>query len=272
MRTRAVWADQFVLYGWQESHSAIVPLKVRVSDGDEPEWIEPKRRFHGEPRYWMPSGSVEPRRVHRTVSRRLYGWRFRMESMDTWDMFDRMSRSQHCEWRDGVLGPYLSESDEQWLLSKGDVLLQRWTDGDGRRTVSPWRRERGTRNRGWGPIAFIREVMSSRWWSDRMGVGHLLLVPSEEFLPSRPSVCRSTVSLHGTFKSVLTREWCRDYRWRISLSRKLTSPMGIALELLREGASTEGGVMRRGKFVNRDRLAAFAVRFWGEKLSRELLS
>lgn len=263
MRTRGVWTKRVLVHHWVENHLAITACrKPNFFNYDDDYgysgWEEPRRRLHGDPRLMSPKRAGE-RYVLKGQSRELYGWLFMMSPMGIWDMFERMARQRHPEWRDEALGPYLRASQEAKLISRGLEVLPRWY-GEGREYVnSPWMWRRASHDRGYGVVHFVRLVLSSRWWSDRMGVGAMLLTPNRNIVGIK---CHSTAKESWKCKTNASDrlEWCK---WKICLHHGNTNPVGVALEMLREP-------QKENSPVSALRFKAFAHRFWGHQLTCKL--
>lgn len=244
MRQRSVWIRRVQAYRWTEIHTGTVESSVQR---DYDEWDEPLKRFHGSPFMRESTQDTLRNNVTREVNRDLYGFYFILRPLGTWDMFERMARAEHCEWRDDECGPYLTSAAEKALLQRGSEIFSPWYE-KGHPLSWEWRA--GLDLKKHGMPRWIQSVVASRWWSDRMGVGNLLVLPPKNGLPS--------FGVRSPSKGFIEKA-----KWSFTLEGGRETPVGVALELLRERDKKDSPVSTR-------RFLAFAERFWGEERAKEL--
>ena len=247
MRQRAVWLRTVRAYSWTEVHAGRDVVLMETDSYENGIWVEPQKRLHGSPFMREKATELSRYRPLREVNRHRYGMLFVMRPIETWDMFERMARAKHSEWRDDAPGPYLTPSQEEALRRRGEYLFPPvYAPGQ---AAELWKWPSSLHLKKWGLPHWIQVVLGSRWWSDRMGVGNTLILPPRESLPARVAQCwdRHAEGTKCTF----------------SLKSGSVTPCGVALELLRERNKKDSP-------VNTLRFRAFAHRFWGEERARVL--
>jgi len=247
MRQRAVWLRRVRAYSWTEVHGGKRIVQDKLEFYDEGDWVEPYKRLHGSPFILEETREGTLYRPLREVRRERYAMLFVLRRIDTWDMFERMARAKHSEWRDDVHGPYLTPSQEEGLRRRGEWLFPPvYSAGQ---AAGMWEWSSSCDLKKWGLPHWIQVVLGSRWWSDRMGAGSILILPPKDGFPEK----------YGT--------WWERYKERAGTTFTLQSgahtPCGVALELLRERDKKDSPVSIL-------RFRAFAHRFWGEERARML--
>lgn len=247
MRQRAVWMRRVTAFSWTEVHAGRSVLIMETDSYENGNWVEPRKRLDGSPFMLEKTIDASHYKPMRDVTRRRYGMLFVLRPIDTWDMFERMARAKHSEWRDDAPGPYLTRSQEEALRRRGEfVFPPMYTPGQ---AAGLWEWSGCQDLKKWGLPHWIQVVLGSRWWSDRMGVGNILILPPREGVPARVASRwqNSKAAVGSTF----------------SLKSGSVTPCGVALELLRERN-------KKDPPVNTLRFRAFAHRFWGEERARVL--